>query len=98
MITTTPYISVRTNRPKMSWIKPKKATPKSVQNNRGSFSGIGTPKMETYEEFVREAVKKYPQPSLRPPGGVREGFEESNSDSPQPGKSGHTNRSKIRAS
>jgi hypothetical protein len=33
--------------------------------------------METYEEFVRESLKKYPQPSLRPPGGAREGFEKS---------------------
>jgi hypothetical protein len=53
---------------------------------------------ETFDEFIRESIKKFPQPSLRPAGGVREGSAKLPVDPQVLQKDEHTNRSKIQTS
>jgi hypothetical protein len=53
---------------------------------------------ETHDEFIRESLKKFPQPSLRPGGGVREGSAKLPVDPQVLQKDEHTNRSKTQTS
>jgi hypothetical protein len=48
--------------------------------------------------FIRESIKKFPQPSLRPAGGVREGSAKMPFDPQVLQRDEHTNRSKIQTS
>jgi hypothetical protein len=50
---------------------------------------------ETFDEFIRESIKKFPRPSLRPAGGVREGSPKLPVDPQLLQKDEHTNRSKT---
>jgi hypothetical protein len=53
---------------------------------------------ETSDEFIRESIKKFPQPSLRPAGGVREGSAKLPVDPQLLQRDEHTNRSKTQTS
>jgi hypothetical protein len=53
---------------------------------------------ETLDEFIRESIKKFPQPSPRPAGGVREGSAKLPVDPQVLQKDEHTNRSKTQTS
>jgi hypothetical protein len=53
---------------------------------------------ETSDEFIRESIKKFPQPSLRSSGGVRVGSAKMPVDPQVLQRDEHTNRSKTQTS